>query len=165
MAEGSAGVTWVVRASKQNDLPDGDNTLYTKHVILWQGHMADYTTLGIWWVCETESEVACGRIAWAVTKSRQDDRQQYTFQGCIQWKKNTEEKHWINKGDKLTDNGRAFGHWPLLCNDLGVLWWTTYWATGVKDRSYLAQGKPYNSVRGRQKQTFDHCQSTCRLFF
>ena len=43
--------------------------------------------------------------------------------------KNT-EKTSNKKGDKLTDNDRAFGQWPLLCNDLGV-------------RS------------GRQKQTFD----------
>ena len=36
-------------------------------------------------------------------------------------KKNTsEEKTLDKKGDKLTDNDRAFGHWPLLCNDLGV---------------------------------------------
>ena len=34
-------------------------------------------------------------------------------------KKNT-EKTLDKKGDKLTDNDRAFGHWPLLCNDLGV---------------------------------------------
>ena len=79
MAEGSAGVTWVVCACKRNDLPDGDDTLYTEHVILWQGRLADYTTLGHWWVFETESEVNCGMIAWAVTKSRQDDRQQYTL--------------------------------------------------------------------------------------
>ena len=39
------------------------------------------------------------------------------------------KKHWI-KSDKLTDNDRAFGHWPLLSNDLGV-------------------------CSGRQKQTFD----------
>ena len=34
--------------------------------------------------------------------------------------KNTEKTLDNKKGDKLTDNDRAFGHWPLLCNDLGV---------------------------------------------
>ena len=34
------------------------------------------------------------------------------------------------KGDKLIDSDRAFGHWPLLCNHLGL-------------------------GSGRQKQTFD----------
>ena len=116
--------------------------LYTEHVILWQGHLANYTTLGIflgvrdrirsqvwynsvggdqieiWWVFETGSEINYSIIAWAVPKSRQDDRQQYTFEGRTQWK-NT-EKTLDKKGDKLTDNDRAFGHWPLLCNDLGV---------------------------------------------
>ena len=72
----------------------------------------------IWWVVETGSEVNCGIITRVVPKSRQDDRQQYTFEGRIQWK-NT-EKTLDKKGDKLTDNDRAFGHWPLLCNDLGV---------------------------------------------
>ena len=45
MGQGSPGVKCVVCASKQNDLPDGDNTWYTKHVLLWQGHLVDYTTL------------------------------------------------------------------------------------------------------------------------
>ena len=76
MAAGSAGVTWLVCGCKQNGLPDGDNTSYTKHVILWQGRLSDYTTLGIWWVFETESGVNCGIKSWAVTKSRQDGRQQ-----------------------------------------------------------------------------------------
>ena len=31
-----------------------------------------------------------------------------------------EEKTLDKKGDKLTDSDRVFGHWPLLCNDLGV---------------------------------------------
>ena len=35
-------------------------------------------------------------------------------------KKNTEENTLDKKGDKLTDSDVAFGHWPLLCNDLGV---------------------------------------------
>ena len=118
MAEGSPGVTWVVCACKLNDLPGGDHTLYTEHVILLQGHLADSTNLGIWWLFETESEADCGIIPWAVTKSRQDDRQQYTFEGRIQWK--NIEKTLDKIGDKLTDNDRAFGQWPLLCNDLGV---------------------------------------------
>ena len=80
---------------------------------------------------ETESDVICGTTAWAVTKSRQDDRQQYTFEGRIERKKILKKKHWIKKGDKLTDSDRAFGHWPLLCNDQG----------GV--------------CSGRQNQTFD----------
>ena len=29
------------------------------------------------------------------------------------------KKRWI-KTDKMTNKDRAFGHWPLLCNDLGV---------------------------------------------
>ena len=81
----------------KNDLPDGDNTLYTKHGILWQGHLTDYSPLAIWWVFETESEFKCGIIAWAVTKSRQDDRQQHTFEGRIQRKKILKKKHWIKK--------------------------------------------------------------------
>ena len=40
----------------------------TEHVILWQGHLANYATYGIWWVFETESEVDCGIKAWAVNK-------------------------------------------------------------------------------------------------
>ena len=71
-----------------------------------------------WWVFETGSEINCDIITWVVPTSRQDDRQQYTFEGRIQWK-NTEQTL-DKKGDKLTDNDRAFGHWPLLCNDLGV---------------------------------------------
>ena len=35
-------------------------------------------------------------------------------------KNNTEGTTLDKKGDKLTDNDREFGHWPLLCNDLGV---------------------------------------------
>ena len=36
----------------------------------------------------------------------------------MQWK--NAEKTLDEEGDKLADNDRAFGHWPLLCNDLGV---------------------------------------------
>ena len=54
-----------------------------------------YDSLGcdsieILWVFEPESEVNYGIRPWAVTKSRQDDRQQDTFEGRIQWK-NTEK--------------------------------------------------------------------------
>ena len=38
-------------------------------------------------------------------------------------KKNT-EKNWI-KSDKLTDNDRAFRHWPLLCKRSGSMQWET----------------------------------------
>ena len=72
----------------------------------------------IWWVCETGSEINYGNITWVVPKSRQDNRQQYTFEGRIQWKNS--DKTLDKEGDKLADNDRAFGHWPLLCNHLGV---------------------------------------------
>ena len=49
----------------------------------------------IWWVFETGSEINCGIKTWSVSKPRQDDRQQYTFEGRIQWK-NT-EKTWDKK--------------------------------------------------------------------
>ena len=127
VAECSAGVTLVVRASEQNDPPDGDNTLYTKHVILWQGHLADYTTLGIWWVFKTESEVNCGLIAWTVTKSRQDDRQQYTFEGRHPMKKIVKVKHRIKK--KATS-------WLTVIVHLGIgLCCATIWECAVGDKN------------------------------
>ena len=35
-------------------------------------------------------------------------------------KKDTEENSLDKKSNKLTGSDRAFGHGPLLCNDLGV---------------------------------------------
>ena len=77
----------------------------------------------IWWVVETGSEVNYGIIAWALTKTRSDGRQQYTFESRIQWKKILKKK-WI-KSDKLTDNDRAFRRWPLLCKRSGSMQWET----------------------------------------
>ena len=79
----------------------------------------------IWWVCETGSENNCGIITRGVPKSRQDDRQQYTFEGRIQWK-NTEQTL-DKKGDKLTDNDRALGI-DLCC---AMIW---EYAVGEKDK-------------------------------
>ena len=111
--------SYALPGSKQNDLPDGDNTLYTKHIILWQGHLADYTTLDIWWVFETESEVNCG----IMTKSRQDNRQQYTFEGRIQWK-NTE---------KLDNKATS---WLKVIVHLGIgLCCATIWECAVGDKN------------------------------
>ena len=73
----------------------------------------------IWWVVETGSEVNYGIIAWALTKTRSDGRQQYTFESRIQWKKNTEKKI----GQKATSWLTMIVHLGIdLCcaNDLGV---------------------------------------------
>jgi len=89
---------------------------------LWYNSVCD-DQIEIWWVVETGSEVNYGIIAWALTKTRSDGRQQYTFEGRIQWKKYW-KKNWI-KSDKLTDNDRAFRHWPLLCKRSGSMQWET----------------------------------------
>ena len=57
---------------------------------------------------ETGSEINCGKTTWAVPKSRQDDRQQHTFEGRMQWK--NAEKTLDEEGDTLIENDRAFMH-------------------------------------------------------
>ena len=81
MAEGSAGMTWVVCACKQNDLPE---------TIIHRTCSVGGDQIEIWWVVETGSEVNCGTTTRTVSKSRHDDCRQYTFEGRVQ-RKNTEK--------------------------------------------------------------------------
>ena len=126
MAEGSAGVTWVLCASTPNDLSDGDRILYTKHVLLWQGHLADYTALGSWWVFETKSEINCGTsISLGGDQIRARWRQQYAFESRIQWKKIPKKKHWIKEATS----------WLAVIVHLGVgLCCATIWECAVGDK-------------------------------
>ena len=91
---------------------------------LWYNNVGG-EQIEIWWVFETGSEINCGIITWVVPKSRQDDRQQYTFEGRIQWK----------NIEKILDKKAT--SWRTMIVHLGIdLCCATIWeyAMGDKDK-------------------------------